>query len=611
MKTIPKMLSIMSILLAGIATLLIVFILSYFLANTVSLELVSRMQSLILSNLNKDIENYLNDIVHPVIGYPKESELELYMKEKMNDTEIGLLQWGIGNIYNYLAQKGYLDVFVMLPDKRVVSKTGIERLAIPDEIISEVLSGKKEYEIYMPYKYNNKRTIVIMSRFPVRNKNISAVLIALYPSESLEKMVANSRFGESGYVALVYGTMTVAHPKSDYIGSFDLNNVQATKILSEEITKNERGTVIYEFETKKFAAFERVNNYRLSTVAIMPYSEIKKEAHRIVKLKGFSGFVIALDTVLSIMIFSIILLQLSNLKKNERLSQMVEELNEMNSELEAAFNELETAQDKIVNSEKMAALGKLMVNIAHDINTPIGIIYSSLTEAAHRLQTTYQKFKSDELTEDEFVNCLESVSQLTEIMLRNSTRISELVQSLKRVAMSEMSESNKNVKIAPLVEDVLKSVYPKIRKTKVEIETDIPSDLTVYTNPGAIAQILMNLIDNSLTHAFDENTSGKIRIEIQKIRDKNDKEHLLLTFSDNGKGIDPEIQKRVFEPFFTTKPVVGSGLGLSIVYTLVVEKLGGAIDLESSPAAGTKIIIKIPEKKGDEHDEQSDKNSGK
>lgn len=135
--------------------------------------------------------------------------------------------------------------------------------------------------------------------------------------------------------------------------------------------------------------------------------------------------------------------------------------------------------------------------------------------------------------------------------------------------------------------------------------------MVVYTIPGALAQILINLIDNVLMHAFDENEEGTILIKAEKIITDEEKEVIKIIFTGNGKGMDEKTKKHAFEPFFTTKPGVGSGLGLSIVYTLVVEKLGGEVDSESSPATGTKIIIKILEKKGDEHDEQSDKNSGK
>ncbi|WP_082868339.1 sensor histidine kinase [Fervidobacterium ngatamarikiense] len=130
-----------------------------------------------------------------------------------------------------------------------------------------------------------------------------------------------------------------------------------------------------------------------------------------------------------------------NIKKNKKLAVMVNELNELNAELEMAFNELEETQNKIINAEKMAALGKLMVNIAHDINTPAGIIYSSLTEQQNRIDSIVKKFQSDQLTEEDFKDCLDTISELNQIMLRNAKRIIELVQSLKRTAMNEMTQT--------------------------------------------------------------------------------------------------------------------------------------------------------------------------
>jgi len=293
-------------------------------------------------------------------------------------------------------------------------------------------------------------------------------------------------------------------------------------------------------------------------------------------------------------LYIVFVLFLMNLKKNDKLKMLINELNDANSELELAFDELEEAQSKIINSEKMAALGKLIVNIAHDVNTPAGIIYSSLTEQQNRLNAVREKFESDNLSEEEFIDCLNTISQLTEIMLRNSRRITELVQSLKRVAMNEMVQTFSDVNIKSLTNDVLNALYPKLRKTKIEVVLEVEDGLVVRTIPGAIAQILMNLIDNAIVHAFEYDNPGRINIKFEKIKEKNEKEYLVLMFSDNGKGMDSETQKRAFEPFFTTEPHSGTGLGLSIVYNLVVEVLGGDIRLESDIGKGTTFTIKIP-----------------
>jgi len=283
-----------------------------------------------------------------------------------------------------------------------------------------------------------------------------------------------------------------------------------------------------------------------------------------------------------------------NIKKSKKLAAMVNELDELNAELEMAFNELEEAQNKIINAEKMAALGKLMVNIAHDINTPAGIIYSSLTEQQNRIDSVVKKFQSDQLTEGDFKDFLDTISELNQIMLRNAKRIIELVQSLKRTAMNEMTQTWSEVNVKSLVNDVLNAMHPRLRKTKIEVITEVDDNLVAYTVPGAIAQILMNLIDNAIVHAFEFDNPGKVVIKFEKVKSRNGEEYLQLTFSDNGKGMDEETKKRAFEPFYTTDKENGTGLGLSIVYNLVVDMLGGDIELESEIGKGTTLRIKIP-----------------
>ena len=296
----------------------------------------------------------------------------------------------------------------------------------------------------------------------------------------------------------------------------------------------------------------------------------------------------------AVLFYIVSFLLASNVKKNKELAAMVDELNELNAELEAAFNELEETQNKIINAEKMAALGKLMVNIAHDINTPAGIIYSSLTEQQNRLDNVVKKFQSDQLTEEDFKDCLDTISELNQIMLRNAKRIIELVQSLKRTAMNEMTQTWSEVNVKSLVNDVLNAMHPRLRKTKIEVVTEVDDNLVAYTVPGAIAQILMNLIDNAIVHAFEYDNPGKIVIKFEKVMSRNKEEYLQLTFSDNGKGMDEETKKRAFEPFYTTDKENGTGLGLSIVYNLVVDMLGGDIELESEIGKGTTLRIKIP-----------------
>ena len=299
--------------------------------------------------------------------------------------------------------------------------------------------------------------------------------------------------------------------------------------------------------------------------------------------------------IILVFLYLFIYMFLMNLQKNKALEETTKELNEANAELELALNELEETQQRVVNSEKMAALGKLMVNIAHDVNTPTGIIYSSATELLDKYALVNEKYAKDELTEDEFRNYLEITGQVLDIIIRNSQKIKELVQSLKRVAMQEVTETFSDINFKELTEDVLRTLHPKLRKTRIEVITNIPDSLVIHTVPGAWAQIFMNLIDNSITHGFGYDNPGRIEINAKVSSDV-----LIVEYKDNGKGMDEETKRKAFEPFFTTDEVHGSGLGLSITYQLVVELLGGDILLESQKGKGVKFIMRIPIK----HDEQ-------
>ncbi|KAF2961913.1 HAMP domain-containing sensor histidine kinase [Fervidobacterium sp. 2310opik-2] len=294
-------------------------------------------------------------------------------------------------------------------------------------------------------------------------------------------------------------------------------------------------------------------------------------------------------SIIFIALYFVIFLLLKNTEKSERLKNAISELNEANSELEIALSELEETQQRVINSEKMAVLGKLMINIAHDVNTPIGIIYSSLTDIKDRINRVTEKLTSEELTEEELKECLSVCGDLVDIMIRNAQRIRDLVQSLKRVAVNELTQTVSTVKIKDVVNDVLNAMHPKLRKTKVSLKVDVSDDLEMKTVPGAWAQILMNLIDNSIIHGFEYDNPGEIVVKFEKINSK-----VLMIFSDNGKGMNEETKRRAFEPFYTTDTFSGSGLGLSIVYQLVTELLRGEITLESEEGKGTTFKILVP-----------------
>ncbi|MCB1611533.1 MAG: HAMP domain-containing histidine kinase, partial [Xanthomonadales bacterium] len=138
--------------------------------------------------------------------------------------------------------------------------------------------------------------------------------------------------------------------------------------------------------------------------------------------------------------------------------------------------------------------------------------------------------------------------------------------------------------------EILLSLHPRIKKTRAKVVIECPEDLTMDTYPGALYQIVVNLVMNSLVHAFDDDTEGQIRIEVQRQDDL-----VSLEYRDNGKGMPEDIRRRVFEPFFTTRRGSGgSGLGLHIVYNLATQILRGTVSCDSELGLGTSFRFLIP-----------------
>jgi signal transduction histidine kinase len=168
-----------------------------------------------------------------------------------------------------------------------------------------------------------------------------------------------------------------------------------------------------------------------------------------------------------------------------------------------------------------------------------------------------------------------------------------MVASFKRVAVDQSSEHWESINLKEYLDSTILSLHPKIKHRKVKIANCCPDEIVLYTNPGAIYQVMSNLILNSLFHAFNDDEQGSISIEA-----KLDNEYVVIDYKDNGRGMTAEVQSKAFDPFFTTRRGQGgSGLGLHLVYNLVTSGLDGNITLASSAETGTHFHIDLPVKK--------------
>tara|TARA_B100000700_G_scaffold329071_1_gene449156 strand:- start:2346 stop:3710 length:1365 start_codon:yes stop_codon:yes gene_type:complete len=273
---------------------------------------------------------------------------------------------------------------------------------------------------------------------------------------------------------------------------------------------------------------------------------------------------------------------------NEQLEQRVAERTQS---LEDALSNFKQAQDRLVETEKMAALGKLVAGVAHEVNTPLGIAVTATTHCEHRLKKLKQSFEDGKISRNALTQYIDDTLDAYTLMNSNLERAASLIQNFKKTAVDQSSFELVECALCDYISSLVMSLRPMVKNKKVSINTHCKQELTIKTYRGALAQVITNLISNCAEHAFkapDKNHQIDIFVEKQD----ND---ALLRITDNGAGIDPAIQHKIFEPFYTTaRDDGGSGLGLSIVYNLVQRKLNGTIEVQSQLNEGTTFIVRLP-----------------
>ncbi|MCU0598699.1 MAG: HAMP domain-containing histidine kinase [Desulfobacterales bacterium] len=277
-------------------------------------------------------------------------------------------------------------------------------------------------------------------------------------------------------------------------------------------------------------------------------------------------------------------------QSRRELNSIADEMQQKNEALEKSMEELRQAQTQLVESEKLAALGGLVAGVAHEINTPVGVGVTAISFLQEKTKKIIELNTTDALTKELFENYLHSANEAAATIYTNLKRAAELVRNFKQVAVDQSSETRRMFNVKEYIEGTLLSLLFQYRRSGHTVTVNCPDNLVIDSYPGVFAQIITNLLMNSLAHGFEDMTGGEIVIEV-----KHSSNFLHFRFSDNGKGMAPETGKRIFEPFFTTKRGDGgSGLGMHIVYNAVTRTLKGKILCTSAPGAGCTFDILIP-----------------
>jgi len=263
---------------------------------------------------------------------------------------------------------------------------------------------------------------------------------------------------------------------------------------------------------------------------------------------------------------------------------------ERTAELEDSFENLTNTQEQLIQTEKMASLGRLVAGVAHEINTPIGIAITASSYLEDTTQGFSKLYDNNTISKKSLVNHINTTIESTKLIRTNLNRAANLIQGFKEVAVDQSNDAIREFELKHYLNEILASLQPQIKRSQCQVKLNCPDEQLIRTSPGAIAQIITNLVMNAIIHAFEDVPHGLITIDIEQ-KD----ESINLLFTDSGCGISPENLSNIFEPFFTTKRGEGgSGLGMHIVYNLVNQSLQGSIKCTSTLNEGTRFYIRFP-----------------
>ena len=279
-----------------------------------------------------------------------------------------------------------------------------------------------------------------------------------------------------------------------------------------------------------------------------------------------------------------------NLELEQRVEQRTRELMNSNRDLSNTLDELKATQAMLLEAEKMAALGGLVAGVAHEINTPVGVVLTAITHMKESVTTILDSLQAQTLTAKQLGKQTRLLAEGIELSLKNTQRAVTLIESFKQVAVDRSEDEARRFALKAYLSDILRSLQPETKMHQCRVLLNGDDTIEIFSYPGALGQIISNLVSNSLCHGFEGRDRGEIEITVSALD-----EVVELTYCDDGVGLDESTREHIFEPFYTTKRGQGgSGLGAHLVYNLVVHKLRGQIALLAGLSRGTGFRIRMP-----------------
>jgi len=279
-----------------------------------------------------------------------------------------------------------------------------------------------------------------------------------------------------------------------------------------------------------------------------------------------------------------------NVNLEDKVSDRTKALAASNEELELALVSLKNTQTKLIASEKMASMVSLVTGVAHELNTPLGIMVTSTSQIENEVEKLFEKIKSQKLTRSELLRSEEACRLGGELLNNNLSKSIQLIKSFKSLSTFDKPEDIQLFSLNIIMKSLSDSYQAILKEQNIKLTLDIQGEITMSSYKDVIIDILNQLINNSLTHAFADNDSPYISLNIREVEEK-----VIINYFDNGSGLAEAEAEKIFDLFYTTKRnTLCTGLGMSIVYNQITQTLLGSIELLQQTQQGIGFTIIIP-----------------
>jgi len=273
-----------------------------------------------------------------------------------------------------------------------------------------------------------------------------------------------------------------------------------------------------------------------------------------------------------------------------RVAERTRELSDANATLSVTLDNLRQTQNDLIESRKLASLGRMVAGVAHELNTPIGNALTVGSTLGQRVRDLQQQANSGQLKKSGLAEFLDATLEGSEVLERSLSRAASLVTRFKTLAENDSTEKLSTFDLSEVATVACATVSGSLKGTPIRLVNDVPVGIPMTGYPDLMAQVLTNLLGNAQIHAFEGMQTGEIRIHAQSRADSVE-----ISVSDNGIGIAAEAESRIFDPMFTTRLGRGGmGLGLSVVHNIVTRQMGGKVYLQHVQPHGACFVLNLP-----------------